>query len=307
MQHKRSWRKKMSYKAGFATLLGSPNAGKSTLTNCLVGEKISIVTNKPQTTRKRINGIVTTDEFQAILVDAPGFINSDQGLNQYLQAELRDALKRSDVVLLVLNVDSEEVEPLEELINFAIKTSKRLAAIITKTDLGHKNRVTTLKTKLENLNIPYQEISALTNPDETQKKVFTLLKEMLPESPAPLYEEEMITTENIRDICGEIVREKCFENLFEEIPYQLAVQVRNYEEGSTLTKIFADIIVEKDNQRKIVVGQGAQTVKKIGIAARQDIEKIVGHKVYLELHVKIKKKWFKDPNTLKELGYVVQS
>lgn len=307
MQHKRFWRKKMSYKAGFATLLGSPNAGKSTLTNCLVGEKISIVTNKPQTTRKRINGIVTTDEFQAVLVDAPGFINSDQGLNQYLQAELRDALKGSDVVLLVLNVDSEEVEPLEELINFAIKTSKRLAAIITKTDLGHKNRVTRLKTKLENLNIPYQEISALTNPDETQKKVFTLLKEMLPESPAPLYEEEMITTENIRDICGEIVREKCFENLFEEIPYQLAVQVRNYEEGSTLTKIFADIIVEKDNQRKIVVGQGAQTVKKIGIAARQDIEKIVGHKVYLELHVKIKKKWFKDPNTLKELGYVVQS
>jgi GTP-binding protein Era len=297
----------MSYKAGFVALLGAPNAGKSTLTNCLVGEKISIVTNKPQTTRKRINGIVTTQGFQAILVDAPGFIENDQGLNHFLQAELQDILRNCDAVLAILNLDSKEIAPLEQIMEMAQKSGKKWAAVITKTDLGHRNRVDTLTTKLEILGVPFKEISALKEQDQTQEDVFELLKELLPESPAPLYDDEMITTENIREICGEIVREKCFENLFEEIPYQMAVQVRNFEEGKTLTKIFADIIVEKDNQRKIVVGQGAQTVKKIGIASRTDIEKIIGHKVYLELHVKIKKKWFKDPRSLKELGYVVQT
>jgi GTP-binding protein Era len=297
----------MSYKAGFVALLGAPNAGKSTLTNCLVGEKISIVTNKPQTTRKRINGIVTNEEFQAILVDAPGFIENDQGLNHFLQAELQDVLRNCDCILALLNLDSKEIEPLEQIIELAQKSGKKWAALITKTDLGHGNRVGTLTTKLEILNIPFKEISAFTDPEAAREAAFGLLKVMLPDSPAKLYDEEMITTENIREICCEIVREKCFENLFEEIPYQMAVQIRNFEEGQTLTKIFADIIVEKDNQRKIVVGQGAQTVKKIGIASRTDIEKIIGHKVYLELHVKIKKKWFKDPRALKELGYVIQT
>lgn len=296
-----------NYKAGFVALLGIPNAGKSTLTNCLVGEKISIVTNKPQTTRRRINGIVTQDNFQAILVDAPGAIDNTAGLNQFLKEELDDVLKTSDSVLAVLNLDANSPEPLEKIMDIAQNCGKPWAAVITKSDLGLGHRGHTLKAKLENNNIPYTEISVQADPLKAREKVFSLIKNILPESPAPLYPEEIPTTENIRDICAEIIREKAFEILFQEIPYQLAVQIRAYEEGATLTKIYADIIIEKENQRKIVVGHGAQNIKKIGTRAREAIEKLVGHKVYLELHVKVKKKWFKDPIVLKELGYVIKT
>lgn len=293
-----------NYKAGFVALLGMPNAGKSTLTNCLVGEKVSIVTNKPQTTRKRISGIVSQKNFQAILVDAPGAVENTSGLNQFLKDELDDVLKNSDSVLAVLNLDAPSPEPLEKIIEMAQNSGKPWAAVISKMDLNQGLRSHTLKAKLENAEIPYIEISVRNEPQETREKVFKVIKDLLPSSPAPLYDMDSLTTENVRDICAEIVREKCFELLFQEIPYQLAVQIRSFEEGKTLTKIFADIIIEKENQRKIVVGQGAQTIKEIGTRSRAVIEKLVGHKVYLELHVKVKKKWSKDPIVLKELGYV---
>lgn len=296
-----------NYKAGFVALLGIPNAGKSTLTNCLVGEKISIVTNKPQTTRRRITGIVSQKNFQAILVDAPGAIENTAGLNQFLVDELNDVMRGADTVLAILNLDAPSPEPLEKIIEVAQNCGKPWAAVITKTDLGQGHRGHTLKAKLENANVPFTEISAHSEPLQTREKVFALIKDLLPESPAPLYPDDAPTTENVRDICAEVIREKSFEVLFQEIPYQLAVQIRSFEEGETLTKIYADIIIEKENQRKIVVGQGAQNIKTIGTRARQIIEKLVGHKVYLELHVKVKKKWFKDPIVLKELGYVIKT
>jgi GTP-binding protein Era len=293
-----------NYKAGFVALLGVPNAGKSTLTNCLVGEKVSIVTNKPQTTRRRISGIVSQKNFQAILVDAPGAVENTAGLNQFLKDELDDVLRNSDSVLAVLNLDAQSPEPLEKIIEMAQNCGKPWAAVITKSDLGQAHRSHTLKAKLENAAIPYEEISVRSEPLETREKVLSLIKTLLPPSPAPLYDTESPTTENVRDICAETVREKCFELLFQEIPYQLAVQIRSFEEGKNLTKIYADILIEKENQRKIVVGQGAQNIKEIGTRSRIVIEKLIGHKVYLELHVKVKKKWFKDPIVLKELGYV---
>lgn len=296
-----------NYKAGFVALLGIPNAGKSTLTNCLVGEKVSIVTNKPQTTRRRISGIVSQKNFQAILVDAPGAIENTSGLNQFLRDELEDVIRGADSVLAILNLDAPSPEPLEKIMEMAQNCGKPWAAVISKTDLGQGHRSHTLKAKLENSNIPYIEISAHSEPLQTREKVFSLIKNLLPPSPAPLYSDEAPTTENIRDIVAETIREKCFEVLFQEIPYQLAVQIRAFEEGETLTKIFADIIIEKENQRKIVVGQGATNIKMIGSRARVIIEKLVGHKVYLELHVKVKKKWFKDPIVLKELGYVIKT
>ena len=296
-----------NYKAGFVALLGIPNAGKSTLTNCLVGEKVSIVTNKPQTTRRRISGIVSQRNFQAILVDAPGAIENTSGLNQFLKDELDDVIRGADTVLAILNLDAPSPEPLDKIIEMAENCGKPWAAVISKTDLGMGHRSHTLKAKLENSNIPYIEISAHSEPQETRDKVFAVIKNLLPPSPAPLYSDEAATTENVRDIVAETIREKCFEVLFQEIPYQLAVQIRAFEEGETLTKIYADIIIEKENQRKIVVGTGAENIKMIGTRARVIIEKLVGHKVYLELHVKVKKKWFKDAIVLKELGYVIKT
>lgn len=295
----------IGYKAGFVAMLGIPNAGKSTLTNCLIGEKVSIVTSKPQTTRRRIKGIMTTKEFQAILVDAPGYIQNTAGLNQFLVNELNDILLGADVVLAILNLDARSPEPLEQIIEIAKNTGKPWAAVITKSDLGMGHRVHTLKAKLENMNIPYIQVSTVDSPAETKEEVSVLLKKLLPESPAPLYVDDIYTTEKVRDIAAEMIREKCFQLLFEEIPYQLAVQIRAFEEGKTLTKIHADIIVEKENHKKIVIGHGASTLKKIGMQSREQIEKLLEQKVYLELHVKAKQKWFKDPMAMKELGYVL--
>lgn len=298
----------MSYKAGFVGMIGIPNAGKSTLVNCLVGEKITIVSKKPQTTRKRITGIMNDPHLQAILVDAPGVI-SDSGkhskiLNDFIIEEYKDVIKNSDVLLAVMGMDIRSPEPLDKIMDLLNASKKPWAAVLTKSDLGYDHRVNVMSTKLENAGVRYASISAAQNPDKAREEVKKLLAELLPESPAPLYDEELLTTEKTRYLVGEIVREKCFENLYEEIPYDLAVIVRNYEEQPHVVKINVDIMVQRESHKKIVIGQKAQNIKKIGSEARTDIEKLIGKKVYLELFVAIKKNWVRNPIIMEELGYV---
>lgn len=295
----------MSYRAGFVGLVGMPNAGKSTLVNALVGEKVAIVTPKPQTTRKRMLGIVAKDDFQAIFVDAPGVTRSTSGLNDFLQAEWRAVIEDSDFLLAILNLDEKGPEPLVGILELVRRSGKPWAAVITKNDLGTADRVGFLKAELLKDDVPLVITSAKENPEEATKEVLAVVSQSLPEAEGPLFDTDLITTSNLRDMTAEIIREKCFLALGEEIPYGLGIKIQAFNERQGRpTEIIADIIVDKDSHKPMVIGSGGKKIKSIGTAAREDIERLLDARVYLELHVVVKEKWTRSPNVLKDLGYV---
>lgn len=300
---------KKSFKAGFLGLIGQPNAGKSSLLNFLVKEKVSIVTNKPQTTRRRITGLHTNEAGQIVFIDAPGLVKSTSGLNTFLEKEAHDVIRSSDALVAVLSVDEDSAERNEEILELVTKSKKPWLAIITKVDLKEtQHRVMILKGIVEKFGGKALTVSNTKYKDEDRKEILAKLVEILPESDRHLYDPEMFTTENVRGLVEEIIREKCFQVLHHEIPYQLAVQIRKFDEDAKpCPKIYADIMVGQDSHKPIVVGKGAAVIKEIGQLSRKEIESLMGEKVYLELNVTVKANWFENKQTLKELKYVVDS
>lgn len=303
----------MGFKAGFLGLIGQPNAGKSTLMNFLVDEKVSIVSSKPQTTRRRILGIWSADEGQIIFVDAPGVIKADKGLNGFLAKEAEDVIGSSDALLAIVSVDEEKPEDAEKVLEMVSKSGKPWIGIITKTDIAEKaHRLMILKKMIEEKNGKALSVSvaALKGEKDAQEEREAMLIEflnLLPESPAPLYDIELFTNENIREMVAEVIREKCFEHLHQEIPYSMAVRILKFDEEAHLPKIYAEIVVTKENHKAIVIGKEASLIKKIGMDARKEIEKIMDEKVFLDLQVACKPEWFENRRMMKELGYVVKS
>jgi GTPase len=295
-----------AYRAGFVGLIGEPNAGKSTLMNYLIDEKVSIVSAKPQTTRRRIHGIHTSDEGQIVFVDSPGLIHAKEGLNAFLEKEAAEVIRESDALIAVLSVDSEKKETIEDIIKIVSESGKPWMAVITKTDLGDKShRVVAIRQLLEPLNVPIVAVS-LKDADYVQEKPVLLekIRNLLPESEQPLYEEDIYTKESIRDLACEIVREKCFEFCHQEIPYNLAVRTIKFDEASKkIPHLSLEIIVAKEGHKAIVIGKGADNLKKIGSEARKDIEKIMGEKIFLDIKVSCRENWFKNDRIMKELGY----
>lgn len=295
-------------KAGFVGLVGLPNAGKSTLVNSIVGEKVGIISKKPQTTRRRVLGVYNDEGTQICFVDAPGYVKAESGLNNFLQKELEGVIRDCDVCLAVLNLDADKVEHLEQIVEMVKSSKKPWAILITKTDLdaklGSGQREMILQKKFVDLGVPVITGSALNRKDKLKDKLVPVLKDLLPESPEPLYADDIYTTQSSRELVAEVVREKCFEYLHQEVPYGLAVQVLKYDESSSMPRIYVDIIVSKENFVSMVVGQNGQMIKRIGASSRIECEKILGKKIFLQTHVKVKKDWFKNADTLKELGYV---
>lgn len=300
---------KKQYKAGFLGLIGQPNAGKSSLLNFLVKEKVSIVTSKPQTTRRRIIGVNTTDTGQIVFIDAPGLVKSTSGLNTFLEKEAHDVIRSSDAILAVLSVDESSAERNEEIIDLVVKSRKPWMGIVTKTDLGDmEHRVLIVKSMIEAKGGKSLSVSNTKGNNEDRTQLLNELINILPDAEAPLYDAELYTTENVRDLAEEIIREKCFEVLNYEIPYQIAVQIRKFEEDAKpCPKIYADIMVGKDSHKPILIGKGAETIKKIGQNARKEIEALMGEKIFLDLKVTVKENWFENKQTLKELKYVIDS
>lgn len=296
---------KSNFRAGFVALLGEPNAGKSTLTNLLVNEKVSIVSDKPQTTRQRVTGILTTDKEQIVFVDAPGFVRTKTGVNEFLQAEFKDVMKNSDVLLVLLAADDSE-DKAKELVKIARGSNRKWVVIITKSDLLSGTRTPKFFKYLIEAQVPFVSISAQSRPDEAREEVLNRITELLPESNGPLYDSEIYTTQTLRQMAAEIIREKCFELLHKEVPYALAVLINKFDEtNSKLTKISAEILLDKENHKGIVIGAKGATLKKIGTEARGEIEHLLGNQIFLELHVKVKEGWTKNKRLMKELGYVV--
>lgn len=298
----------MSYKAGFLGLIGQPNAGKSTLMNYLVREKVSIVTEKPQTTRRRVMGVWSTDEGQIVFVDAPGLIKADKGLNGFLSKEAEDVISQSDALLAILSVDEKSADDVEKVIKMVSSSGKPWAGVITKSDLEEKqHRIMILKRLIEEAGGKSFQVSAkdIDGDQENREALLIEFLAMMPASPAPLYDIELFTPHNTRDLVAEVIREKCFEFIHQEIPFSMAVRIIKFEEDAKpCPKIYAEIMVAKENHKAIVIGKGAAVLKQIGSAARKEIEELMGEKVFLDLKVNFKSDWFNNKRIMQELGYV---
>ena len=301
----------MSYKAGFLGLIGQPNAGKSTLMNFLVDQKVSIVSAKPQTTRRRILGISSTDKGQIVFVDAPGVIKAEKGLNGFLAHEARDVISDSDALLAIISLDESKPEDAGQVIDLVSSSGKPWIGVITKTDIEEKvHRILILKKMIEEKGGKALTISVKREEKNTPERESMLADflSILPDSPAPLYDVDLFTSENVREMVAEVIREKCFEFLHHEIPYSLAVRIVKFDEtDGPIPKIYAEIMVAKESHKGIIVGTGAKMVKEIGIQSRIEIEKIMDTKVFLDLKVSCKPEWFDNKRIMKELGYVIES
>ena len=295
------------YRAGFVALLGEPNAGKSTLMNAVLKEKVSIVSEKPQTTRGRIHGIHSDPGRQIVFVDAPGVVTQTAGLNAFLREEVTSVLAHSDAVLLVISAKDSE-ETVARLIQRVLDSGKPWAAVITKRDLlkeGLSPASALLRQQSVERQVRFEVITALKRGSEAREIVLDLVTELLPTAEAPLFDEELLTTEPVRKLAAEFVREACFRHTRQEVPYGLAVRVARYDESGQLPKIYCDILVDREGHKGILIGAKGANLKRIGSEARAEIERLVGGKVYLELHVDVREGWTKNPGLMKELGYVI--
>ena len=288
-------------KSGFVNIFGKPNAGKSTLLNALVGEKLAIVSSKVQTTRHRIKAFLSKPgEYQIIFSDTPGIIEPKYKLHEHMMRNVKSALEDADVALLLADAteDKNEVDNLFKSIN--LKSHSIL--ILNKIDKLSKNKVDELKLFYEKQ--PYARnlvtISALKQ-FNLDKLLATILK-LLPEG-EPFYNEDELTDLPTKFFVGEMIREKIYELLSEEIPYQTAVVINEFKEKQSLIKIQADIIVQRESQKAILLGEKGSMIKKLGTMARQDIEKFLQQKIFLQLFIKVKPKWRDNELQLKEYGY----
>ncbi len=296
--------KKIETKAGFVAVVGRPNAGKSTLLNYLVGEKLAMVSKKAQATRKRMNIIVMHKNAQIIFVDTPGIHEKERLLNQFMLDEALKAMGDSDLILFLAPA-SDKLTEYEKFL--ALPQSKNIKHIVVLTKIDHIRQGDLLK-KLGEYQ-KYQENFEAIIPFSVNKGVGKelLLDEIskhLPASPF-LYDTEILTTDNIRDIYKELIREAIFENLSDEIPYESDVTIERIEESETMDRIYATIVVEKETQKGIIVGNRGETIKRVGKSARKQIEFFSGKKIYLNLFVSVKKGWSKERESLKEFGYIV--
>lgn len=292
------------FKSGFVTIIGRPNVGKSTLMNHLIGEKISIISNKPQTTRNTIQTILTKEDYQIIFLDTPGIHKPKHKLGEYMVRAANKTLNEVDVILFLITPE-ETLGAGDKYIIEQLKTVKTpVLLIINKVDIYKKENIAkTIENYSRELNfkevIP---ISALTGKyvDELVK----LIVDNLPEGPQ-YFPSDMITDQPEKFIISEIIREKILANLEEEVPHGTAVEIISMKEekGSKLININATIYCEKDSHKAIIIGKGGLMLKKIGQSAREDMEALLGSKIYLELWVKVKKDWRDTSSTLKDLGY----
>lgn len=294
----------VSFKSGFISILGRPNVGKSTLFNRILGEKIAIVTEKPQTTRNRILGIKHVDGGQMIFLDTPGLHQGRSALNQRMVQTAIASSREADVLLFVMEATSPRVEEDRQMIE-SLKGSQGIPfLIINKIDLVRKERLLPIIDQYQKLH-PFQAIlpvSAITG--EGIEILLEEIMEALPESP-PYYPEDMITDQTERFLVSEVIREKVIEQTYQEIPYATAVTIESFKEHpeKNLVVIKATIHVERISQKKILIGKGGQKLKQIGETARKAMEAFLEKKVFLELWVNVEKNWTQDPPALNRLGY----
>ncbi len=294
---------KKHFKSGFISLIGRPNTGKSTLLNALVGQKVAIVADKPQTTRTSIQGVVTTADAQIVFVDTPGIHKGDSPLNKRLMDAVRAALEERDLLLFVVDAAAKFGEEDRRAVDMARRVSAPALLVLNKIDLvKEKARLLPLIEQYKQLHdfADYLPISAARGKglDDLRKAII----ERLPEGPA-YFPEDYVTDQPERFLAAELIREKVLWATRQEVPHSVAVMVDQWEETPRLTRIFATIRVERDGQKAIIIGSKGAMLKRVGTLAREEMERIFGVKVFLDLHVRVQPNWREEPAFLNALDW----
>ena len=289
-------------KVGFVNIFGKPNAGKSTLLNAIMGEKMAIVSSKVQTTRHRIKAFLNKpDEYQIIFSDTPGIIDPKYKLHEKMMGAVKSALEDADIALLMVDVrdDFDEIDAMFA----ALKLKVPCIVVMNKSDLAVGGRVKEANAYFSAKSYCSKiiSISALNNSDID--RLLKVVLQLIPEGGHPFFDQEDLSDMPTKFFVSEIIREKIYQLFGEEIPYHTAVMVNSFKEQPLIVKIQADIIVNRETQKSIIIGQGGKMIKEIGTLARKDIEEFIGSKVYLELFVKVKPEWRDNDTKLKEFGY----
>jgi GTPase len=290
------------HKSGFVNIIGNPNVGKSTLMNKMVGEKLSIITPKSQTTRHRILGILNGDEFQIVFSDTPGLIKPHYKLQEAMVKAALSAFEDADIVLYVTDIN-ETIDKNEEYLEKLRNCNIPILLLINKIDLSKQEKVLGLINQWKEI-IPKAEIFAVSALKQFNLEgILSRILELLPENP-PYYGKEDLTDRSTRFFISEMIREKILLYFEKEIPYSVEVEIEEYIEEINLVKIRGVIYVMRDSQKGIIIGHKGEALKRIGTQARKDMEEFIGKKVFLELYVKIDKEWRDNERKLKRFGYL---
>ena len=287
-------------KAGFVNIFGRPNAGKSTLLNLLMGEKLAIISPKAQTTRHRIKGILTENDYQIIFSDTPGIIEPKYKLHEKMMHAVKNSLEDADVSMLLIDVNDDWIA-CDEIFS-ALKLQTPSIVVINKIDTAGPEKIKRAVSFFESKTYCKKTVTISALSGINKKKFLATILEYLPEGER-FYEEEQLTDLSVRFFIAELIREKIFELFEEEIPYHTAVVIQEFKEKSKLVKIAAEIIVQRETQKAIILGEGGKMIKKLGTTARLEIEKFINQKVFLQLHVKVRPHWRDNDLYLKEYGY----
>ncbi|MBO7198222.1 MAG: GTPase Era [Tidjanibacter sp.] len=291
------------FRSGFVNIIGNPNVGKSTLMNALVGERLAIITAKAQTTRHRIMGIVGGDDFQIVYSDTPGILRPSYKLQESMMGFVRGALKDADVILYVTDTVEKGDEASAEIVEKIKLSAIPTIVVINKIDLSNQTGLEALVEKWHELLPEARIIPVSALEGFNVSGVFDNIMELLPEG-APYYEEGTLTDRPMRFFASEIIREKVFLNYDKEIPYSVEIVIEEYKEEPAIDRISAVIYVARESQKGIIIGRKGEMLKKVGTSARIELEKFIGKKVFLQLHVKVDEGWRNSSRQLRRFGYL---
>jgi GTP-binding protein Era len=292
------------HKSGFVNIIGNPNVGKSTLMNQLVGEKLSIITSKAQTTRHRIMGVVSGEDFQIVYSDTPGILKPSYKLQESMMKFVTGALTDADVILFVTDT-VEESDRAAEILAKLKKTSIRVIVVVNKVDLSNPTELEALVEKWHT-ELPEARIVPVSAKESFNiEPLFQTILDLLPEGPA-YYPKDTLTDKTLRFFASEIIREKILKFYDKEIPYSCEIAIDSYKEEPTIDRISATIYVSRDSQKGIVIGHKGEKLKKVGRAAREDMEAFLDKKVFLQLYVKVNDDWRNNDRELRRFGYELE-
>jgi len=291
----------MSHKAGFVNIIGNPNVGKSTLMNAFVGEKLSIITSKAQTTRHRILGIVNGEDFQVVLSDTPGIIKPAYELQESMMGFVKSAFEDADVLLYMVEIGEQELKD-EAFFNKITNSKIPVLLLLNKIDKSNQEQLET-QVQLWTEKVPNAEIFPISALEGFNvKEVFNRIIELLPESPA-FYPKDQLTDKPERFFINETIREKILIHYKKEIPYAVEVDTEEFFEEENIIRVRSVIMVERETQKGIIIGHKGSALKRVGVEARKDLEKFFGKQIHIELYVKVNKNWRSNANQLKRFGY----